>query len=94
MKKILVYVALLRDIELTSDDILTVQSELEDIDIIVKDYFGISETKQYIKHAKFLGFTKIEYTEFEDDLEGYYSFDDDGEITKVYIYRKLLNETI
>ena len=89
-----VYVAILRDLELSSDDVLTVQTNRENVDKIVKDYFGISNTKEYGKPAKYLGFTKIEYSEFEDDLIGYYSFDDGAGIEKVYLFNKILNEVI
>ena len=90
----LVYVAILRDVELSSDDVLTVQTNRKNVDRIVKDYFGINETKNYTKPSKYLGFTKIEYSEFEDDLIGYYSFDDGKEIEKVYLFNKLLNEEL
>ena len=90
----LVYVAILRDLELLSDEVMTVQSNREDVDSFVMDYFGISNTKEYSKPAEYLGFTKIGYSEFEDDLVGYYSFDDGDGIEKVYLFGKILNEKI
>ena len=88
----LVYVAILRDTEFTSDDVMCVQTSFARLETYVKDYFGISETKQYNKPAKCLGYTKYEYSEFEDDLDGYFTFDDEGEITKVYVFNKILDE--
>lgn len=87
----LVYVALLRDQD-NFTDILTVQSNKEDLETYIKDYFGISETETYTNPAEFLGYEKIEYSEFEDDLEGVYRFKQDGEISKVLVFCKSLNE--
>ena len=88
----LVYVAILRDTELTSDDVMCVQTSFARLETYVKDYFGISETKTYGKPAECLGYTKYEYSEFEDDLDGYFTFKDGGEITKVYVFNKVLDE--
>ena len=88
----LVYVAVLKDPD-GFTDVMTVQSNKEDLETYIKDYFGISETKHYDNPADFLGYEKIEYSEFEDDLEGVYKFKQDGEISKVLIYCKSLNET-
>lgn len=88
----LLYVAVLRDTELTSDDVMCVQTSFARLETYVKDYFGISDTKNYSKPAEFLGYTKIEYSEFEDDLDGFFTFKDDGEITKVYVFNKILDE--
>jgi hypothetical protein len=90
----LVYVAVLKDNDLSVDEVLAVKTDKEMLSTYVKDYFGISETKTYNKVAKYLGYTKIEYSEFEDDLEGYFTFDDDGEICKVYVFCKVLDEKI
>jgi len=94
MKPQLIYVAVLKDEELTSDEVLTVQTDKINLEIYIKDYFGISNTKKYGTTGEYLGFTKYEYSEFEDDLEGYYTFKEDGEITKVYLFCKVLNETV
>ena len=88
----LVYVAILRDTELTSDDVLCVQTSFAKLETYVKDYFGISETKTYGKPAECLGYIKYEYSEFEDDLDGYFTFKDGDEITKVYVFNKVLDE--
>jgi len=90
----LVYVAVLRDKELTVDEILTVQTDKNKLEEYIKDYFGISETKKYSNHGEYLGFTKYEYSEHEDDLEGYYTFKEDGEISKIYLFCKMLDEKI
>lgn len=89
----LVYVACLRDIELTTDDVMCVQTSFARLETYVKEYFGISEVNKYNKPAKYSGYTKYQYSEFEDDLDGFFTFDDDGEITKVYVWIKLLDET-
>lgn len=94
MKTQLVYVAVLKDEDFTCDEVLTVQVDKGKLEDYVKDYYGISDVKEYSKPAKYLGFTKYEYSEYEDDLEGYYKFEDDGEIRKVYLFCKVLNENI
>ena len=88
----LVYVAILRDTELTSDDVMCVQTSFARLETYVKDYFGISETKNYTNSVECLGYTKYEYSEFEDDLDGYFTFKDGDEITKVYVFNKVLDE--
>jgi len=92
MKTELLYVAVLRDKELSSDEVLTVQTDKNKLEEYIKDYFGISEKKTYSTQAKYLGFTKIEYSEHEDDLEGFYSFKDEDVICKVYLFCKVLNQ--
>lgn len=89
----LVYVAMLKDYDGYSN-VMTVQTEKENLETYVKDYFGISDTKHYDNPAEFLGYTKIEYSEFEDDLEGYYKFKQDEEVSEVYVYCKSLNENL
>ena len=88
----LVYVAILREKDFTTDEVMCVQTSFERLKTYVFDYFGISETKKYSNPAKFLGYTKIEYTEFEDDLDGYFTFEEDGEKIKVYVFNKILDE--
>ena len=88
----LVYVAVLKDIELTCDQVLCVQTSFEKLEIYVKDWFGISEVGNYTKPAECLGYTKIEYSEFEDDLDGYFTFKEDDEISKVFVFNKSLDE--
>jgi hypothetical protein len=87
----LLYVAVLKDYDGLTD-VMTVQSDRNDLETYVKDYFGISETKHYDNPAEFLGYTKIEYSEFEDDLEGFYKFKQDEDISEVLVYCKSLNE--
>ena len=88
----LVYVALLKDDD-GFTNVLTVQDSKEKLEAYVKDYFGISETKSYNNPGELLGYKKIEYSEFEDDLEGIYKFKADGQISEVLVYCKSLNET-
>ncbi len=89
----LVYVAVLRDTELTTDEVMCVQTSFAKLENYVKDYFGISEVKNYPKPAECLGYIKYEYSEFEDDLDGFFTFKDGDEITKVYVFNKILDET-
>lgn len=88
----LVYVAVLRDTEMTCDEVLCVQTSFERLETYVKEYFGISEINKYDNPGTCLGYTKIEYSEFEDDLDGYFTFDDNGVITKVFVFNKALDE--
>lgn len=88
----LVYIAVLRDKDLSVDQVLTVQTDRKQLEVFVKDYFGISDTQKYDNPAKYIGYTKIEYSEFEDDVEGYYTFEDSGEISKVFLFCKVLDE--
>ena len=45
--------------------------------LIMEDYYSIeqNETEHKSNGDKYLGFTTIEYSEFEDDLYGYYTFE-------------------
>jgi hypothetical protein len=88
----LVYIATYKDKDFTAPEVMCVQTSFERLKTYVFDYFGINETKNYAKPATCLGYTKIQYSEFEDDLDGYFTFDDEGEIAKVYVYNKVLDE--
>jgi len=90
----IIYIAILRDTELTSDEVLCAQSSFENLRTYVFEYFGISDVREYNNPAKFLGYTKFNYSEHEDDLDGYFTFDEDGLITKVYVFNKFLDEKI
>jgi len=91
----LVYIAL-EETEDKDFDVLTAQETREGILNYIKEYFGISE--KYPNSAIYLGYTKIEYSEFEDDLEGYHlvktynPYDKKDEISKIWVYCKQLNE--
>ncbi len=72
-----VYVAVIKDEGLIgANDVITVQTNFEDLELFVKDWFGINETKQYTSPSKYLGFKKYNYLEHEDDLLGYFTFND------------------
>jgi hypothetical protein len=45
--------------------------------LIIEDYYSIKidETEHESNGDKYLGFTTIEYSHFEDDLYGYYTFE-------------------
>lgn len=87
MEKQLIYCAVLDD-----GTVMSVNTSRKDCEDFVMDYFGINPNKTYSKPSEYIGFTKIEYSEFEDDLEGYYKFSDEGEITRVNLFTKILNE--
>lgn len=81
-----------KDISL-SNCIMTVQQSKEDLEVYIMDYFGISATNHYDNPSQYLGYKKIEYLDFEDDLDGYYKFrETDGTLSNVYVYSKSLNE--
>lgn len=59
-------------------NVLYVTNTRENADkLIMEDYYEIKvgETEHESNGDKYLGFTKIEYSEFEDDLYGYYTFE-------------------
>ena len=59
-------------------NVLYVTNTRENADkLIMEDYYEIKvgETEHESNGDKYLGFTKIEYSEFEDDLYGYYMFE-------------------
>ena len=66
---------------ITSEDdgnVLYVTTSRENADrLILEDYYEIKvgETEHESNGDKYLGFTKIEYSGFEDDLYGYYTFE-------------------
>ena len=91
-KIMLVYVAILRDETFSTSEVMCVQTSFEKLQTFVYDYFGISDAKNYTKPATCLGYTKIQYSEFEDDLDGYFTFDEDDEKTEVYVFNKVLDE--
>ena len=80
-------------------EVLTVQTNFDKLEEWVKDYFGINPNKEYANPAEYLGFTKIEYSEGEDYLYGYFLFketimNDKNLIDKVYVYKLKLDEDI
>ena len=86
-----IYVAVLRDTDLNHDIILGLNTSQENLLIIIKDYFGISETKKYDNPAQYHKFVKYVYSEFEDETIGYHIFNEDNLVHKVYIIEKYLN---
>ena len=66
---------------ITSDDdgnVLYVTDTRDKADkLILEDYYSIKvgETEHESNGDKYLGFTTIEYSHFEDDLFGYYTFE-------------------
>lgn len=86
-----VYVALLKDYD-GEYNVLTAQSTREGAIKYAKDYFGLYEDKPQVGDAEFLGYRKMEYSEYEDPLEGYLKFKDDAGDYTVYIYCMYLDE--
>ena len=74
--------------------VLTVNTNRDNIKDFVFDYYGINPNKEYSHPSICKGFKKIEYSEFEDDLIGYWIFETDGEENRVNLWEKLLNEKI
>lgn len=86
----MVYVAVDED-----GDVLTVNESRSYTEKYVMDHFGINPDINYSRPDECLGFTKIEYSEFEDDLEGFWLFrSTDGIITRVNLWCKTLNDSI
>lgn len=59
-------------------DVLYVTNTIDNANrLILEDYYSIKvgETEHESNGDKYLGFTTIEYSEFEDDLYGYYTFE-------------------
>ena len=59
-------------------NVLYVTDTRENADrLIIEDYYNIKlgELEHESNGDKYLGFTVIEYSEFEDDLYGYYTFE-------------------
>lgn len=80
-------------------EVLTVQTNFDKLEEWVKDYFGINPNKEYTNPAEYLGFTKIEYSEYLDSLYGYFSFketimNEKDLIDKVYVYCLTLDDYI
>lgn len=86
----LVYVAVDED-----GDILHVNESRDALEYFVMDCFGINPDREYNQPDECLGFTKIEYSEFEDDLEGFWLFRSvDLVTTRVNLWCKALNERV
>jgi hypothetical protein len=90
----LVYVAIDED-----GDVLHVNESRDALEYFVMDCFGINPDRKYNQPDECLGFTRIEYSEFEDDLVGYWKFKDtmDGKgvnVTRVNLWCKELNERV
>jgi hypothetical protein len=54
--------------------VLTVNTSRELCESYVMDFFGINPNKQYTESAIFEGYHKMHYSEFEDELDGYWVF--------------------
>ena len=87
MENKLIYIAV-------DDDgcVLNVNINRDDCEKFVMDYYGINPDKTYSSPSICNGFTKIDYRHFEDDLEGYWTFLDNGKNYRVNLWCKILNE--
>ena len=77
-------------------DVLCVNTSRNELEAFVMDYFGINPNKNYSQPEECLGFTKINYSEIDGDLEGYWVFEDQQLKTKtrVNLWCKTLNERV
>ena len=87
-----VYVA----IDEEDGDVLCVNTSRNELEAFVMDWFGINPNKNYSQPEECLGFTKINYSEIDGDLEGYWVFEDQQLKTKtrVNLWCKTLNERV
>ena len=88
----LVYVA----IDEEDGDVLCVNTSRSELEVFVMDWFGINPNKNYSQPEECLGFTKINYSEIDGDLEGYWVFEEQQLKTKtrVNLWCKTLNERV
>lgn len=87
----IIYVA----VDTDDGEVLCVNESRAELEAFVMDYFGINPAKPYTLPDECLGFTKIEYSEFEGDLEGFWLFRDRGDvISRVNLWCKTLNDRI
>ena len=88
----LVYVA----IDEEDGDVLCVNTSRDELEAFVMDWFGINPNKNYSQPEECLGFTKINYSEIDGDLEGYWVFEEQQlkTKTKVNLWCKTLNERV
>ena len=86
----LVYVA----IDSSDGEVFNVNTNRDDCEKFVMDWFGINPDGNYTAPSIYYGFTKIEYREIEGDLEGYWIFVEDGKNYRVDLWCKCLNEGI
>jgi hypothetical protein len=90
MSKQLIYIAVDTD-----GTVLTANTSRELCEAYVMDYFGINPNKHYSTPAKFEGYTKIEYSEFEDDLDGFWIFiDSDSDKTRINLFNMIIDQPI
>jgi hypothetical protein len=87
-----VYVA----IDEEDGDVLCVNTSRNELEAFVMDWFGINPNKNYSQPEECLGFTKINYSEIDGDLEGYWVFEEQQLKTKtrVNLWCKTLNERV
>ena len=87
----IIYVA----VDTDDGEVLCVNESRAELEAFVMDYFGINPAKPYTLPDECLGFTKINYSEHEDDLEGFWLFRDrDDVISRVNLWCKTLNASI
>ena len=78
----------------TEGNVLTVNTSRELCEAFVMDFFGINPNKQYDEPAICEGYTKIQYSEFEDALDGYWFFNDGGQITRINLFNMIMDQPI
>lgn len=86
----LIYIAIDKD----DGTVISANSTFELCEARVMDYFGINPNKDYSLPAKCEGYTKIQYSEFEDDLDGYWIFKDDDVTSRINLFNVVIDQPI
>ena len=89
MNKQLIYIAVHSD-----GTVLTVNTSRELCEYYVMDFFGINPNIQYNETSVFEGYHKIEYSEFEDDLDGYWIFVYGEKTERVNLFNMTMDKPI
>ena len=90
MKNQLIYIA-----SDTEGNVLTVNTSRELCESFVMDFFGINPNIDYDEPAICEGYTKMQYSEFEDDLDGFWTFtDSDGNKNRINLFNMIMNQPI
>lgn len=84
----IVYVALLRDIELSCDEVLCVRTDKKSIMSVISDYYGL-DNDEY----EYCGYTDLNNGEYWDEVQGYHTVRDilSNIHERIYVIEKSLN---
>ena len=89
MNNQLIYIAVHSD-----GQVLTVNTTRELCEYYVMDYFGINPNRQYTESAIFEGYHKINYSEFEDELDGYWIFKCGEDIHRINLFNMAMDKPV